>query len=85
MGALVEVPAARLEEMPVERLERIDVRHRHEEPPPCGPQQPLDVPLLVGASHSTEVLREQVMALQAEELPGQLPFPALEDLDHRDA
>jgi hypothetical protein len=70
--------------MSVERLEGIDVRHRHEEPLPGCSQQPLDVPLLVGASHPAEVRREQRVALELEKLLGQLPLPALEDLDDRD-
>lgn len=84
-SSLIEISSAGLEEMPVECLERIDARYWDEESTPCGPQQSLDVALLVGTSHPTEVLSEQVMALQAEELLGELPLPTLENLDHRDA
>ena len=70
--------------MPVERLDRIDVGNRHEEPLPCRSQQSLHVPLLVGTTHEAEVLREQVVALEPEELPGELPLPALEHLDDGD-
>ena len=45
--------------------------------------QPLDVPLLVGPPHQAEVLLEQVVALQPQELPGQLPLAALRALRSR--
>src|ERR1700674_2803199 len=42
------------------------------------------MPLLIGAAHQAEVMLEDVMALQAQKLLGELPLAALEDLDHRD-
>ncbi len=60
------------------------MRHGHQEAPPRKSQEPLDVSLLVGATHQAEVFPEQVVTLQPQELLGQLPLAPLQDLDHGD-
>src|SRR5690606_30383412 len=47
------------------------------------PDEPFDLPLLIGPAHQAEVRLEKVMALQTEELAGQLPAAASGDFGDR--
>ena len=61
----------------VERLQAaVHGGHRHEEVAAGEADQRLDVPLLVGPPHQAEVVLEEVMALEPEELVGELAVAA---------
>ena len=72
-------------EVGVERLQAaVDDGDRHQEVAAGVADQRLDVPLLVGPPHQAEVGLEQVMALEPEELVGDLAVAAAEDLGDGD-
>ena len=73
----LQVGPAGLLQLGVERLQVASTRGtRHQEVPAGEADQVLDVALLVGPPHQAEVVAEQVMALEPQELVGQLPLAA---------
>jgi hypothetical protein len=83
-GPLSQIGQTTLSQRVVQRRERINLGHWYQEVTPREPHKSLDVALLVGPPYQAEVLLEQVMALQPQELLGQLALAPLEHLDHRD-
>jgi hypothetical protein len=80
-----QVLPAVLLEPGVERLQAAaDGRDRDEEVAPGVADERLDVPLPVGPPHPAEVVREEVVALQPQELPGGHAATASGDLGHGD-
>jgi hypothetical protein len=62
----------------------VDGGHRDQEGAAGVAHQRLDVPLLVGPPHPAEVGLEEVVALEPQELGGELAVAAAEDLGHGD-
>jgi hypothetical protein len=81
-GALGQIDEAAFPQLSVQRLQGINLWDWHQEVPSRKPHQPLDVSPLVGPPHQAEVLLEQIMALQPQELLGQLALAPLQHFDH---
>ena len=56
--------------------EGVEARHRDQEVPPPEAHQALDVALLVAPGHPAEVVGEEEVALQTQELPGEVAVAA---------
>ena len=72
--ATLKVSQAPLTQVRVELTERPERRHRHQEVAATVTDEVLDVALLVAPGDPAEAVREQKMALQPQELPGQRPL-----------
>jgi hypothetical protein len=79
-GPPVEIVSAALGQVRVQLKERRERRHRDQEVPTSVSDEVLDVTLLVASSDVTEAVREQIVALQAEELSGERAFVRSDDL-----
>ena len=71
------------QQMRVELLPGGVSRNRHHEVPPRVPHQPFHLPLVIALTRTSELLREQVMALQFGERSCFQPRPIAQDPRYR--